>query len=346
MGAIPLPAKQKGGGVASWVFVPTGVGWSAATKTRWGPCARSASSSGPTIASSIRSSALTFSAASPSEVGIDVAGRAGDVDQLHPHPDRQAAQDVDAGDQRAAHAVARGERLERGRPPLAPEPDVRRRVPPFGAPGARDRVIGQQGGGTLHQVVDPLRARAARPVVRDRLVRDVVRRLAAQLHRRGVGQQQQVAIRDAGVELAPLRAERGAEVGHDPVGLGLRDVAGGEVLHPAVLDRHQVAAEDHLVRARAQPLGGGLDRRAAGVEAVRVVAHQRERADVGAGGEARGDRDRAAQLSARGDRVHVGDARGFQGRPAVELGQREVGGAVGEDDRVLHGPSAPRASRG
>ena len=39
------------------------------------------------------------------------------------------------------------------------------------------------------------------------------------------------------------------QVGHETFGFFLRDVARGEVLHRAVDDGHEVAAEDELVRA-------------------------------------------------------------------------------------------------
>ena len=153
-------------------------------------------------------------------------------------------------------AEALGEAVERAW--AGPGPTARcwsPRVLPSAAPAPVDRVVGQH-------------ARRARSMIR-------ITRSApwpcgqcwatgwsgmscggahVTLHVRGVGEQHEVAVGDAGVELAALGAESRVERGDERVGFGLGDVAGGEVRHQPVGDGHEVAAEDELVGAGGQAL--------------------------------------------------------------------------------------------
>ena len=84
------------------------------------------------------------------------------------------------------------------------------------------------------------------------------------------------------------------------------------------------------------PHRGGLDRRAAGVVHGRVVAEDREVADVAARGKAVGNHRREAHLARRREGRRARHVRGFERRAVVELGERLVGTAVGNEHEVLH----------
>ena len=150
----------------------------------------------------------------------------------------------------------------------------------------------------------------------------------------------QVAVLDAGVEahaVAPV-AERGVERGDDRVALLAREVAGGEVDHRAVgVDGDEVAAVRDLVGRELDAHRRGLDRRAAGVVLGRVVAEDREVADVAARAAARRGSPSARPTSPRAASAReVRHARGFERRAAAELVERLVGATVGNEHDVLH----------
>ena len=175
----------------------------------------------------------------------------------------------------------------------------------------------------------------------DRPAGEVVRR-----HALGVAEvarhDAQVPVLDAGVEahaVAPV-AERGVERGDDQVALLAGDVAGGEVDHRvdrASSDGDEVAAVRDLVGREVDAHRRGLDRRATGVVLGGVVPEDREVADVAARRQALRDdlgRGRPRRCAARPRQVR--HARRFERRAAVELGERLVGAAVGDEHDVLH----------
>src|SRR5262249_32936193 len=96
------------------------------------------------------------------------------------------------------------------------------------------------------------------------------------------------------------------------------------------------AAENPVGGRERNALRGGLERRSAGVVNGGVVAEQAHRRDVGSGFES--VRHGAGQTlsTGEGDAVHVRRVRSFDRRFSAQLLQRFVGGAVGNDDRVLH----------
>ena len=132
--------------------------------------------------------------------------------------------------------------------------------------------------------------------------------------------------------------ERVVERGDDRVALLAGEMTGGEVDHRAgVVDGDEVAAVRDLVGLEFDAHRGGLDRRAAGVVLGRVVAEDREVADVAARREPRGITAARPTSPAAARRRQARHVRRFERRAIVELGERLVGTAVGNEHEVLHG---------
>jgi hypothetical protein len=95
---------------------------------------------------------------------------------------------------------------------------------------------------------------------------------------------QQIAVADPGIELQLAARQFALQVVDEALGELVGDLAGGETFHHAVLNRDKVAANRPVVGAQLNSLGGGFERRAAGVEFERVVSKQAHRRHVAAGG--------------------------------------------------------------
>jgi hypothetical protein len=153
-----------------------------------------------------------------------------------------------------------------------------------------------------------------------------VRRRA--VHQRAVSPDQQIAVADAGVELEGAAAQFGLQ-GRDAAAAFLRrDVAGGVVLHNAVVDGDEVAAIGDIARAEVDADVGGLQRATPAVDGRRVVAQHGQIGDVAARRHAL--RHGAHQTHGTGTRqlVHVRGVRDRQRRAPAELRNGIVGHAV------------------
>ena len=123
-----------------------------------------------------------------------------------------------------------------------------------------------------------------RQIFAGRLLGDFVRRLGGDVEFFMPAIDQQVAIAHAGVELEARRMSRSRASSRDePLRLGVGDPAGGVVLHDAVDDGDEIAAEDPVGRRERNALGRRFERRPAGVILLRVVAQQAHGRDVAAG---------------------------------------------------------------
>ena len=145
-------------------------------------------------------------------VSVKVAGRSGHVDPRPAEQRADAADQIDRRHERAAGAVGRGERLNRGRLAETPEPDLRGRLL-AGREALRGHgVPGDDAFRRLHERDQDFAPGAGRQVVREWPARDVVRGLGA-----GAGERvraavaavdEQVAVTDARVELETVRRAR------------------------------------------------------------------------------------------------------------------------------------------
>jgi hypothetical protein len=156
----------------------------------------------------------------------------------------------------------------------------------------------------------------------------------------------EVAIGHAGVELELRASQSFLQPRHDPPRVVGRYVAGREVAHHPVVDRHQVAAPGGVVGAQIDADVRRLERRAAGVDRRRVVPQHREVGDVAAGRHARRHRLHEAHRAGGRQSVHARRHGGLEGRAATEFVERLVGHAVGDQEDVLqHGPGDERHAR-
>ena len=107
-------------------------------------------------------------------------------------------------------------------------------------------------------------------------------------------------------------------------------------LRVLVAQGHQVAAEGHLRGGQVHPQGRGLQRRPAGVVALRIIPHDGQIGDVAARLLARGDGAGAPQFAPPGQFIHM---RGFcrlQRGFAAQLGHGVVPHAVAYQNDVFH----------
>ena len=135
-------------------------------------------------------------------------------------------------------------------------------------------MLGEDGPAPLHQGAQQFGARSLRQMIGDGAIGYVVRRL--RLRRRAEGGwhvaavDEDVAVADAGMELKPAAGDRAAESRVDCLdqraAVLAGDVAGREVAHLPVLDRHEIAADGPVVGAEGNAHRGRFERRAAGVD--------------------------------------------------------------------------------
>ena len=286
-------------------------------------------------------------------VGVEVAGGAGHVDALPAEQHADAAHQIDRADDGPALAVLPGERLQRRRLALAPQPDLRRRSLALRRAGLVDGVFRQDGPTAFHEVAQQVTPRPLRQMVGDRLVRDVVRRLRLRVggERRGFfrSENENIAVADAGMEFQSAAWDGAAERGVN--GLDKRpaffagDVAGREVAHLAVLDMDEVAADGPVVGAERNAHRGGFERRPAGVDGEGVVAEQAEawprRWPASA---ARGTLLERPTTPVRAMRSMFGLRAACNGVLPPSDSCAFVGAAVGDDDDVLHAGSVGGAA--
>ena len=269
-------------------------------------------------------------------VGVVVAGGAGHVDHLEPRQHAEPAHEVDGGDERAARSVSLLERRQLGLRSLAPEPDLGGRSLPLLLPLFVDRVLGQHLDRLVHELLQRLGRRPFGHELGHLLADDVVRRCALGLaHLRRP--HHDVPVLHSRMECD--RATQGVLQGANQLGRLLRaDVAGGEVLHDALVDGNEVAPKGDLAVLQLDPHGRRLDRGSAAPVLGRVEAEGRHAADVGSGVHAVGNGAGATHLAGECHGPQVHEVGGGQRRAAVEIGVGMVGGAVGDYQQVLHGP--------
>jgi hypothetical protein len=199
-------------------------------------------------------------------------------------------------------------------------------------------VIGKDGLAGGDQFAEAIAAGALGQVGFERLAGDVMRR--RQLHVELAGADHQMSIAHAEVEPHSEIREALIERVDQRAGLVGGDVAGAVVDHGAARQGDQVAAEDGLVVGDGDALGGRFQRRSAGVAFSDVVADHRQNGHVAAGRVALRDVADQPELTGRGERIDHGLVSGLEGGLAAQSVQGSVGGAVGDDNGVLHGGDA------
>ena len=203
-------------------------------------------------------------------------------------------------------------------------------------------MIGKNAAALFHQPSQQIAARAARIIVQHRFIGQIVRRRGAgvvrkrrRLFRPAI--HQQIAIADAGIKLQPLAADAvPAPWPSRSRGFLGRNMPGGEIAHRLVFDRHQIAANGPIVRAKLNSLRRGFQRRTAGEMLHRVVAEQAQARDIGTGRQRRRHVVRSADDASCDDCIHRRRAGRLQRRFAAERLLRLIGSAVGNDDGVFH----------
>ncbi len=215
---------------------------------------------------------------------------------------------------------------------LTPQPDLRRRRPDRGRGIAHDRSR------RVHQRGDGRGGGAVRKH-RD-LTGEVVRGRALGIGPR-TGHDAQMAVLHAGMEpdTVAAAAEGSFEGRDDCMTLLVRGVTRGEVDHHrrfVVGERDEVAAVGNLVGTELDPHGRGLDRRAARVVPRRVEAQDRHVADIATRRQPRRNDRRAPDLGTQRERGQARHARRLERGSAPELGERDIGATIGNEDDVFH----------
>ena len=163
----------------------------------------------------------------------------------------------------------------------------------------------------------------------------------------------QVAIADPGMELdvgPPQRRLNGLD---EHAALLVRDMPGGEIGQPAVVDRHEVAADGPVVGAQGHAHRRGLERCTPGVIALGVVTEEAQRGHIAGRQEPVGHVARPAHDSLPRHAVHRRQIRRLKRRLASERIIGLVRGTVGNHDHKFgrHGcesrySSTPRQTLG
>ena len=217
-------------------------------------------------------------------VGVDVAGRAGDLDDVHAHAAAETVDHVDGRDHRRADTVALADIVDSAGLAAAPGPDAVGRAAFEHVGGAGDQVAQHRRG------VLAFGRLGARQVLGHRLAVVVVGLVVRD--RRAVcrpGEHQQVAVADAGIKADRVGAERVVEQADRLLGVGLGDVSAREVAQDAVrVHGHQVHAEGDVVRAERDALAGRFERAAAAQFGGEIAAEHRHVGHVAGGREAFG----------------------------------------------------------
>jgi hypothetical protein len=148
----------------------------------------------------------------------------------------------------------------------------------------------------------------------------------------------------------PAAGERGGhecvQQIHQPGRVLAGDVTGGEVVHDALDDPHQVAAVGHVLSADIHTDARRLEGRAPRVDGPGVVAEHGEVGNVAAGRHALGHGAHHPDDSLTGEPVEVRRVGRLEGRPARQLRERLVGHAVGHHhDPPTHALTPLRTSR-
>jgi hypothetical protein len=295
----------------------------------------------------VRLESLDAVAALGGVVGIEVAGRAGNIDARPTEENADTADEIDRAQDRPFLAVDRLKRLQRRCTPLPPEPALRRRPFARGAAGLVGRMIGEQCPAARHQQIQEVGARSARQVAGDRLIGNIVGRLRLGVVRKrsvAAAVDEDVAVADAGMKFErpfePAEADGAAEVRleclDEFLAVVVRDVPGGEVAHLLAVDVNEIAANRPIALAERNAHRRRFERRPARVDFERVVTEQAERRHIARRRQRRRHIVGPAAHARLHDRIHVRRLGGLQRRLAAKRLERLVGAAVGDDDGVFH----------
>ena len=273
-------------------------------------------------------------------VGVQVAGGPRDLDHGKTAEHAQPLEQVHCRDEAAREAEPLGQGLH-GRPPaLAPEPEKIGRALALASPFPVDRVVGENGLRPREQLTEGRHRQVLLEEAGHVLVRVVVGRHGGETRRQVVIIHQQVAVTDPRMQRQPVRAA-GRLQGFDQLpALPGADVAAAVVHHgqPAVVatvHMHQVAAEGHG-RADLHAHARRLQRRPAGVVALRFVAEQGEVGHVAAGRIPGRHGAYPQHLGLSGQPVH-GRGRGcLERRPVAEGRNRHIAHAVADKQDIFH----------
>ena len=273
-------------------------------------------------------------------VGVEIAGRPGDVDHRQPGDDPQSLQQVDGADHAAADPKTVLQRRCRRHPPLTPQPDGVGRIFAVADPLPVDRVGGEGDRYPTQQTAPFFIGQIALPVGGDILFDPVVGRDGGEF---GVGSpdDDQIAVADPGMEMKGVVGAFPFQGGDQCMALGGGDMAGCKINHGDVVvvgpvEGHEVATERRLVVGQADAHRRGLQRRPAGVIALRRITEQRQIGDIATGREAVGDGMVEEELAVAAQFVDHRRGGDLEGGPASQFSEREIAHAIPHQDQVFH----------
>ena len=238
------------------------------------------------------------------------------------------------------------------RAPLAPEPDLRGRLLAARLPGLIDGMLAENVPAALHQTPQQRAAGALGQVRGNGPVGNVVWRLRFCLPGEGRGSRaainENISITNARMKFQGgrwMRPRKHAAQGRldrfdERAALGIRDMAGREVAHGIVVNRHKIAADSPVIRAKRDSHGSRFEGRPAGIDDQRVIAKKAQGGHIAGGGQRGRHIVRTADDPHARQAVHVRFTCSLQGSLAAKRFLRFIGAAIRDNDRVFHEESS------